>query len=163
MGGRYPPLRRDTKSRRRASTPLDLSMRVWQPLSIAFFYLAAGNTVLSRFAGTCTQGDADRLFGVVLSMALYGMALFGLWQSGRARAISLFLLPIIPVLVWQTWFSLRLSVEIAALGRSACSVLEGAVPAYPFSGSELFFAIAWPLMSFCVLLGVFVLLRAKHR
>lgn len=130
-------------------------------MSIAFFYLAAGNTVLSRVAGTCTQGDADRLYGVVLSAVLYGLALLGLWRSQSPRAIVAFSLPILPILVWQTWFSSRLSFEILALGRSACSVLEGSVPGYPNSGSELFFALAWPLMSFSLLLVILVVVRGQ--
>jgi len=84
-------------------------MELWQPFSIAFFYLAAGNAVIARVAGTCTQGDADRLFGVVLSIALYGIALLGLWLSSRTRSIVLFCLPIFPIILWQVWFSSRLS------------------------------------------------------
>jgi len=135
-------------------------MGIWYLLTITFFYLAAGNTVLARIAGTCSQGDADRLFGVVLSGALYGVALLGLWVSGRARTIALFLLPITPVLAWQTWFSIRLAFEVFAWGRSACSVLESD-PGYPASGSEVFFALAWPVMSFGVLLGMYALLRGR--
>lgn len=118
--------------------------------------------MLARVAGSCTQGDADRLFGVVLSIALYGIALLGVWLSPRARTIVLLSLPVLPVIVWQLGFSLRLSFEIVAQGHSACSVLEGAVPGYPSSGSELFFALAWPLMSLGVLLGIFIVLRAKR-
>ena len=137
-------------------------MSFWQPLSIVFFYLGAGNTILARVAGTCTQGDADRLYGVVLSIALYGIALLGLWLSRSARPIVLFSLPVLPILIWQLWFSFRLSFEILAQGRSACSVLEGAVPPYPDSGSELFFAMSWPLMSLGALLGILFVLRARY-
>ncbi len=137
-------------------------MELWQPLSIAFFYLAAGNTVIARVAGTCTQGDADRLFGVVLSLALYGIALLGLWLSSRTRSIVLFCLPISPIILWQVWFSSRLSFEILVRGHSACTVLEGPLPVYPGSGSELFFALSWPLMSFAVLLGILAILRGKY-
>lgn len=133
-----------------------------QPLSVVFFYLAAVNTVLARVVGTCTQGDADRLFGIVLSIVLYGIALLGLWLSRNPRVILLFSLPILPVIAWQTWFSSRLSFEILALDRSACSVLEGPVPPYPSSGSELFFAITWPLMSFGLLFGLLVVVRSKY-
>jgi hypothetical protein len=137
-------------------------MRFWQPLSVAFFYLGAGNTILARFAGTCTQGDADRLYGVVLSITLYGIALLGLWLSSNTRTIVLVSLPVLPIIIWQLWFSFRLSFEILAQGRSACSVLEGAAPPYPNSGSELFFAMSWPLMSLGVLLGIFFVLRARY-
>lgn len=136
-------------------------MELRQPLSITFFYLAAGNTILARFVGTCTQGDADRLYGAVLSLALYGIALLGLWLSPRVRTIVWFSLPVFPIVLWQVWFSSRLSFEILVLGHSACTVLEGAPPLYPDSGSELFFALSWPIMSYCTLLGLLAILRGK--
>lgn len=137
-------------------------MELWQPLSIAFFYLAAGNTMIARVAGTCTQGDADRLYGVVLSLALYSIALISLWLSSRTRSIVLFCLPIFPIIFWQVWFSSRLSYEILVQGHSACTVLEGPLPIYPNSGSELFLALSWPIVSFIVLLGMLVVLRCKY-
>ena len=118
--------------------------------------------MIARVAGTCTQGDADRLYGVVLSLALYGIALLGLWLTLRARSIVLFCLPIFPIIFWQVWFSSRLSFEILVRGHSACTVLEGPLPTYPNSGSELFFAVSWPLMSFSVLLGLLAVLRSKY-
>lgn len=137
-------------------------MEPWQPISIVFFYLAAGNTMIARFTGTCTQGDADRLCGVVISLAFYCIALLGLWLSSRTRSIVLFCLPIFPIIVWQVWFSSRLSFEILVQGNSACTVLNGPLPVYPNSGSELFFALSWPLISFSVLLGMLVVLRDKY-
>lgn len=138
-------------------------MRILAFISVGLFYLAAGNTILARVAGTCTQGDADRLFGVVVSITLYGLALLGLWLSAQARALTLFLLPLVPVVIWQAWFSARLAFEVFALERSACSVLEGAVPGYPMSGSEAFFAITWPMMSFGLLVGLSALLLRLSR
>lgn len=137
-------------------------MELWQPLSIVFFYLAAGNTVIARVAGTCTQGDADRLYGIVLSLALYGVAILGLWLSLKTRSIALFCLPIFPIIFWQVWFSSRLSFEILILNHSACTVLEGPLPAYPNSGSEIIFALLWPLVSFSVLLGILAILQVKY-
>lgn len=133
-------------------------MRALAIISLAFFYLAAGNTVFARVAGTCTHGDADRLSGVVVSAALYGLALLGLWFSAQARALTLFLLPLVPIVIWQVWFSARLALEVFVLERSACSVLVGSVPEYPMSGSETFLAITWPLMSVGVLVGLSALL-----
>lgn len=127
-------------------------------ISVGLFYLAAGNTILARVAGTCTQGDADRLFGVVVSIALYGFALLGLWLSAQARAVVSFLLPLVPIVIWQAWFSARLSFEVFVLERSACSVLQGAIPEYPMSGSEAFFAITWPMMSFGLIVGLSAIL-----
>ncbi|MBV7393838.1 hypothetical protein [Mameliella sediminis] len=118
--------------------------------------------MIARVAGTCTGGDADRLYGVVLSLALYGIGLLCLWSSSKARSIVLLSLPILPIIPWQLWFSSRLSFEILAKGHSACTVLEGPLPGYPNSGSELFFALSWPLMAFSVLLGIFAVLRGKY-
>ncbi|MEM9755874.1 MAG: hypothetical protein AAF914_07775 [Pseudomonadota bacterium] len=144
--------------RRAKPNAVPFGMRVLALLSVGLFYLGAMNTVLARVAGTCTQRDADRLFGVVISITLYGLALLGLWLSARARAFYLFLVPLVPIVIWQAWFSARLTFEISTLKRSACSVLEGAVPGYPMSGSEAFFAITWPMMSFGVLVGLSALL-----
>ena len=127
------------------------------PLSITAFYMGAGNTILARFAGTCTHGDAGRLYGVVISAVLFFVALAIMKASARERSVVLFILPVLPVLVWQAWFSLRLSFEILVWGHSACDVLQGEPSSFPVSGSELFFSIAWPLMSFSVLLGLVVL------
>ena len=126
-------------------------------LCVVLFYLAAGNTILARVAGTCTQGDADRLFGVVVSIGLYAIALLGLMKTSHLRSWGKMLLPLTPVVIWQTWFSIRLSYEITLLEHSACTVLHGAIPPYPMSGSESFFAISWPTMSLGVLLGIAVL------
>ncbi len=127
-------------------------------VSVLSFYTGAGVTWLSRVAGTCTQGDADRLFGVALSIAIYSVALITMPVSGRVRTISLFISPLAPVFLWQVWFSSRLAFEIVVLDRSACSVLEGAIPGYPMSGNEANFALLWPLMSFGVLLALLAIL-----
>lgn len=127
------------------------------PLSLIAFYAGAGNTALARFAGTCTQGDADRLHGVVISAVLFLIALVAMRASQRERMILVLIIPLLPVFVWQAWFSSRLSFEILAWGHSACDVLQRSPPSYPMSGSELFFAVAWPLMSFGLLLGLAVL------
>ena len=125
----------------------------WLFLSIPTFYLAALNTLLSRFAGTCTQGDADRLLGVFTSAFLYVIAITAMKMSKQERWVVIFTLPIAPVLIWQVLFSLKLSYGILVTGHSVCDVLEG----YPFlfrlSGREFFYALAWPLMSFATLGG----------
>lgn len=126
-------------------------MKTWSLLSIGAFYLGALNTVLARVAGTCTQGDADRLLGVMVSAVLYLFALGAMKMSGSERRIIWFILPVIPVLLWQAVFALRLSYEVLWLDASACTVLEG-VP-YPMSGHEPFVAVAWPAMAIIVLIG----------
>ncbi|MEO1249750.1 MAG: hypothetical protein AAFW76_07915, partial [Pseudomonadota bacterium] len=65
-------------------------MKTWSLLSIGAFYLGALNTVLARVAGTCTQGDADRLLGVIFSAVLYLVALGAMKMSRSERRILLF-------------------------------------------------------------------------
>lgn len=126
-------------------------------LSVVTFYAGAANSLLSRFAGTCTQGDAERLFGIVISAVLYVLALATMRASTKERTVVILIVPILPILVWQAWFSIQLSFGILALGRSACDVLEGPPAGFPMSGSEVFYSVAWPLTSCGVLLGLVAL------
>lgn len=126
-------------------------MKFWQFLSIGAFYLGAFNTVFARIAGTCTQGDADRLLGVIISAALYLFALATMKMSQSERKIAFFIIPVIPILIWQAVFAFRLSYEVLWLGVSACTVLNGTP--YPMSGNEVFVAVAWPTMAVMVLIG----------
>lgn len=130
---------------------------------IAFLYLGAINAILARVAGTCTQGDATRLYGIITTGLLCGLGLLALRMSLKAGVVDLMLSPFLVFALWQAGFSVRLSFEILALGRSAFSVLQGATPPYPMSGSEAFFAISWPLISFTILFSLCSILFARHK
>ncbi len=134
----------------------------WAVVSVLGLYLGALNSVLSRFVGTCTQGDADRLFGIVLSAPLFGFFLLGLWRTRYFRSTGILCLPAFLVLVWQAEFAVRLSYGIAVQRLSACTVLEGT--AYGYSGSETTFAALWPLIVLGAIIGALLIagLRARR-
>lgn len=127
---------------------------------IGTFYVAALSTVLAAVAGTCTQGDAGRLYGVVFSILLYFIALITMRFSITMQRELLFILPALPVVIWQTIFSARLSFDLLWNEAPACTFLMGPGPAYPPSGGEMFFAVAWPAMALMVILGLAMVWRA---
>lgn len=113
--------------------------------SCILFYLAAVNAVLARVAGTCTMGDADRLWGAALSLLVYLLAasVFGL--ARHPRAVLLACAPVLGVMAWQLVFALRFSFGTLVAGKSACEMLEGR----PFvaSGSEASYTLIWLMMA----------------
>ena len=129
-------------------------MDIWTAVSLLAFYLGDLNILAARFAGTCTQGDAGRLYGVIYSILFYSAAIFFMRKSGRERTILLIVSPLLPIFVWQTLFSFRLSYELLWIGASACDVLEGMSLSYPADGGEIIFAISWPLMAIAVVIGI---------
>ncbi len=128
-------------------------------LSISLFYLGALNTHLARFVGTCTQGGADNLAGIVLTAILYIVAIMTMIASRRERRVLLAIIPVIPVLAWQTVFSVRLAYGLLWKGLSACQVLIGG--AYPMDGKEFFFGIAWITVTLLTLVSLVVIWRVR--
>lgn len=125
---------------------------VWTVLSTALIYIGTLNTILARFAGTCTQGDADRLIGVVWSIPFFFFANFILLKTKYPGWTMVAWLPALAILLWQAIFSVNLAFDIAMYQFSACEVLEGVE--YPMSGSELVYSIIWPFVTFGTLLMV---------
>ena len=128
-------------------------------ISISLFYLGAINTLLARFAGTCTQGDAARLSGIVITAILFFAALVTLSVSRRQRFVLLAISPVLLVLVWQAFFSLRLGYSLLWQGAAACQVLVG-IP-YPPDGGEVFYGIAWPAVSLATLAALIEICRRR--
>lgn len=127
-------------------------MQMRASLGIALFYVASSNAMLALNVGTCTQGDASRLWGGTLSLLLYIVAAWCFSRTSRAGLVSLLLLPTVPVLIWTTSFGLDLQLA-AGRGASACGVLEG-VSSYPADGRETAFATIWLLLSCLGWLGI---------
>lgn len=124
-------------------------------VSIAAFYLGSVNSIFARFAGTCTQGDADRLAGAGLSAVLYGVALIALYFAVEKRPVVLGTILLWPVWIWQAVFTLNLNVALIKDGQTACTFLEG-IP-YPESGHEMLFAALWILKMAILVLGGLVI------
>lgn len=141
---------------------------MWSTVSVLAFYLAGLNALMARYAGSCTQGDADRLWGVVFSIAFYALALFALSRARARRAVLLLCAPLSVILVWQLVFAIRLTLG-ALSGAAACDVLEGlaAFPpsgeeAFPLSGNEMEFAALWLIMATLTPLGALVAARRRR-
>ena len=122
--------------------------RYFAVLSIGLFYLSALNTLAARFAGTCTQGDADRLAGILITAILSTAAVWLMRASSREPMVLVAIAPVLLVFAWQAVFSLRLGYELLWLDSSACQVLTG-VP-HAMDGHEYFYGLAWPLVSILV-------------
>lgn len=133
----------------------------WAIISTSSLYLGALNSVLARFVGTCTQGDADRLFGIVFSAPLFGLFLLGLWRTRYFRSTGILCLSGILVLVWQAEFAVSLLYGIALRRLSACAILEGGT--YEYSGSETAFAALWPLVILGTVIGALLIASLRAR
>ena len=73
--------------------------------------------------GTCTQGDAGQLFLVILAAPAQLLGMLGLSMTKYIRWAILACLPVIPVLIWQMVFALRLTKGLIIDGMSACGFL----------------------------------------
>ncbi len=134
---------------------------VWSGICILTFYLGALNTILARVAGTCTQGDASRLWGVIFSTLFYLLASYALFRTRLFRTSVIACLPVLPKNDWQAWFSIRLLIEVLVFQSAARSVLEG-MP-FPEDGNETAFATLWPTMSLGVLFVMVLVYLARRR
>lgn len=113
---------------------------------IILFYLAAANAVLALNIGTCTQGDASRLWGGLISLILYVIATLLLAQTKRPAFTLIALLPTLPVLAWQLIFTVRLATGHWIANSSACDILEN-TSGQSLDGSEPLFILIWTLLT----------------
>ncbi|MEP4958659.1 MAG: hypothetical protein ABJQ70_14870 [Roseobacter sp.] len=121
------------------------------------FYLGGFNAVIARVAGTCTQGDADHLFGAALSAVLYCIALLALRFTPHKRIIFLSTLPLWPLWLWQTVFTLQLNSALLFQEQAACSFLQNAP--FPKSGDEVLYSFVWSVMTLILTLGTIYMWR----
>jgi hypothetical protein len=133
-------------------------------VSTFFFYLSVFNTLAARYAGTCTQGDASRLSGIVYSEITLGIALVTMSMSGRRPLIFYVIVPVLLYWGWQTVFSFHLLFALVWWGAAACDVLEGSfyvqegrlTLTYPHDGHEIFYAVIWPVVSISMWIGLYL-------
>lgn len=118
----------------------------WATISALAFYVGVLNTILARFAGTCTQGDADRLWGILISVPFFLIALFCMSRTKHLGVTMIASLPALLLMLWQGVFAAELSLGVFVYNSSACEVLES-VP-YGYSGSEVPLAVLWPVVIF---------------
>jgi hypothetical protein len=121
-------------------------------IAIVAFYLGLLNTILARFAGTCTQGDADRLWGVAISIPLFLVAVIALSRTSYVRATVSVCIPAFLLMLWQAVFAAELSFKVLVLNSSACEVLDGLPQIH--DGDEFAFAFLWPIAIFGTLMAM---------
>lgn len=119
---------------------------IWAKISAFALYVGVLNTILARFAGTCTQGDADRLWGILISVHFFFLAVFCLSRTKHLGVTMIASLPALLLMLWQSVFAAELLLGVFVHHSSACEVLEG-VP-YEYSGSEVPLAILWAVVIF---------------
>ena len=110
-------------------------------IGLVLFYLGALNALLAINLGTCTQGDASRLWDGVFTVILYGLACTPLSRTSRPELASLLLAPALLVVLAQTAFAFQLS-AVSAEGGAACAFLER-MEGYPHDGDERSYATVW--------------------
>lgn len=127
-------------------------------VGVALYYLASGNILLALAAGTCTQGDAGRLWGGLISLILYALGCLFLQQTSQARVALIFLSMTAPVLIWEAVFSGHFLLAFWWQGRSACDVLEGTFN-QSLDGDEAPLTILWAFLTAMASYGPIILFR----
>jgi len=103
------------------------------------------NAFLAVNVGTCTQGDATRLWGGVLSAILYALACIPLWKTSKPGLALALLAPAALVVIGETTFGFRLMVA-SSNGVPACDLLENTT-GYSIDGDEAIYAAIWLVLS----------------
>jgi hypothetical protein len=114
-------------------------------IGLTLFYLGALNALLAINLGTCTQGDATRLWGGILTAILYGIACVPLSRTSRPQLAALLLAPAGLVVLGQTGFAFKL-LALTADGKPACDLLEN-ITGYPRDGNEASYAAVWMVVA----------------
>ena len=109
--------------------------------ALTLFYLAAGNAVFALTVGTCTQGDAGRLWGGTLSLILYGIGTLFLRQTSKPVLALALLIPLAPVFIWHANFAIKLTIGFWFFDRSACDTLDGTTGQLVDGGEPIYTAI----------------------
>lgn len=91
------------------------------------------------------MGDAGQLVSIALAIPFYGVTTICAIFCKSHRAISIICVGILPVLIWQTAFTLNLAVRVWVFGSSTCEVLIGSP--YEQDSQETFYVALWSLVS----------------
>lgn len=124
--------------------------------ALVLYYLATANAVLALTVGTCTQGEAGRLWGGMLSLLLYALGALLLRQTSKPAIALALLIPLSPILIWQANFAIKLTIGFWFLNRSACDALDGTFGQLMDGGEPIYTAI-WLTVAAVSWAGVIVL------
>jgi hypothetical protein len=125
-------------------------------VGVILYYLAGGNLWLALHAGTCTQGDASRLWGGLYSLLLFAVALIFVWRATHPILVGIALLPLLPLLGWATLFTVRFLVGYWWWNATACDVLQGP-DGYYADGREPYFTLLWAVLTMVAWSGIVVI------
>jgi hypothetical protein len=132
-------------------------------VGVVLYYLGAGNLALALTVGTCTQGDAGRLWGGLLSLLLFTAALIPFRRATHPIPVAIALLPLLPLLGWATVFTARFLVGYWWRGATACDVLEQA-HGYFADGDEPALTLLWSALTIVAWSGILAIsLRLRRR
>ena len=143
-----------THDLQRRDCPLLLQERMGA-VGVLLYYLAAGNLALSLTAGTCTQGDADRLWGGLLSLLLFAAALVFILRATHPIPAAMALLPLLPLLGWATLFTVRFLAGYWWWNATACDVLEGTHGHFA-DGREHILTLLWAVLTIVAWSGIVI-------
>ncbi|MBT9373446.1 hypothetical protein [Rhizobium sp. CSW-27] len=118
----------------------------WAKISAFALYAGLLNTILARSVGTCTQGDAGHLWGILISVPFFLLAVFCLTRTKSLRTTMIACLPAWMLLLWQAVFAAEFSYGVFVNNFSACQVLQG-IP-YGYTGDESTLAALWTTVVF---------------
>ena len=95
-------------------------------VAVPILYLAWTYTWVGTYATTCTMGDAKSLVGALVSSWMFHLASFLLLRFNNLGLVGLALsLPLVPLMVRQADWGLRLFVITNINNQSACSLIKG--------------------------------------
>jgi hypothetical protein len=116
-------------------------MRLAPTVAVTLAYLGGLNAFAAGAVGTCTGNVADNLFGIMLFLPFYALALALIARGMPIRAAQVSSVLILPLLIWQGWVAVNLSIRILAFGATACEALWRAP--YGTDGNELSYVALW--------------------
>jgi hypothetical protein len=125
---------------------------VWTFLTVIAFYLGAMNTLLAEYAGTCTQGDADHMSGIILSTILFLSGCVFLFKARNILLTSVLCAPVFVLILWNIAFAFYFTYAVLILQQTACEVLNGY--GFPPSGNEFELAVLWMIFGLSVPIAI---------
>lgn len=125
---------------------------VWTFLTIIAIYLGAVNILLAEYAGTCTQGDAGHMFGIILSTILFLSGCVFLFKTRNILLSSVLCVPVFVLILWKAAFAFYFTYAVLILQQTACEVLTGI--GYDASGNELELAVFWMVFGLSVPMAI---------
>ena len=126
----------------------------FQGLGVVLLTLAAINGYLATVMETCTQGGADSLLAIFLSLPLYALGFAAIIVWPLARWAWIFLLPAFIGMAYHLVWTLRFAFYYLAERRAVCDLITGDWDGrFGFDGREPLYLAAWTFLSVMIVAG----------